>query len=148
MKFVDVILPLSIPQVFTYGVPLEWQGIVQVGQRVEVPFGARKIYSGLVQRIHNQKPEAYSVKPIRQILDQEPIVSEKQLAFWQWMAQYYACPIGDVMNAALPAHLKLVSETCVVLNPDANIDPSTLSDDEYLVWEALRMREEQSNQMT
>lgn len=142
MKFVDVILPLSIPQVFTYGVPVAMQGQVKIGQRVEVPFGPRKMYSGLVQRIHNDKPEAYSVKPIRLILDQEPIVSEKQLAFWQWMAQYYACSPGDVMNAALPAHLKLVSETCVVLNPDTDVDPSTLSDDEYLVWEALRMREE------
>ena len=143
MKFADVILPLSVANTFTYGIPLELQGQIRVGQRVEVQFGPRKIYSGLVRKVHDVAPEAYKVKPIKQIIDTQPIVTEAQMTFWTWIAQYYACSLGDVMNAALPAHLKLVSETCVVLNPDSEADPSTLSDDEYLVWEALRLREEQ-----
>lgn len=143
MKYADVILPLAIPLTFTYGVPLEWQTTIRVGQRVEVPFGTRKRYSALVKKLHNQAPDAYQVKPIKLILDNEPIVSEAQLQFWEWMAQYYACSLGEVMDAALPAHLKLVSETCITLNTDANhIDPATLNDEEYLVWEALRTHEE------
>lgn len=146
MKYADVILPLAIPQTFTYGVPLEWQNTIRIGQRVEVPFGTRKRYSALVKKLHNQAPEAYQVKPIKLILDTEPIVTEAQLQFWEWMAQYYACSLGEIMNAALPAHLKLVSETCVTLNThNHNIDPNTLSDNEYLVWEALRTHEEKNS---
>ncbi len=147
MKYADVILPLAIPQTFTYGIPLEWQAVIRVGQRVEVPFGTRKRYSALVKKLHNQAPEAYQVKPIKLILDTEPIVTEAQLQFWDWLAQYYACSLGEVMDAALPAHLKLVSETCVTLNPDTNdIDPTTLSDNEYLVWEALRLHHEKNTE--
>jgi primosomal protein N' (replication factor Y) len=74
------------------------------------------------------------------LLDKEPIVTETQLKFWEWMASYYMCTEGDVMNAALPAHLKLVSETFVVLNEDVEIDMQALSDDEYLLIEALDMK--------
>ena len=117
---------------------------------MEVQFGKRKIYSGIVKRIHSDKPEFYQVKPVRSLLDEEPIVTETQLKFWEWMASYYMCTEGDVMNAALPAHLKLVSETFVVLNDDAEIDAQPLSDDEYLLIEALdikrsRKKVEESN---
>jgi primosomal protein N' (replication factor Y) len=76
-------------------------------------------------------------------LDKEPVVTEHQLKFWEWVANYYACTEGDVMNAALPAHLKLVSETYVVLNEDVQVDAQTLTDDEFLVLQALEIKRNQ-----
>jgi primosomal protein N' (replication factor Y) len=143
MKFADVILPLAVPQTYTFGIPIELQADVRIGCRVEVQFGQRKIYSGLVKRIHNDKPDVYTVKPIRSVLDKEPVVTEHQLKFWEWVANYYACTEGDVMNAALPAHLKLVSETYVVLNEDVQVDAQTLTDDEFLVLQALEIKRNQ-----
>jgi primosomal protein N' (replication factor Y) len=122
-------LPLSIPQSYTFGVPLELQDDIKVGCRVEVQFGQRKIYSGLVKRLHNEKPDIY----------------EQQLKFWEWIASYYACAEGDVMNAALPSHLKLVSETCVVLNEDVSIDANELTDDEFLLLQALDIKRNQQD---
>ncbi len=142
MKYADVILPLALPQSYTYGVPLSLQGLVQVGCRVEVQFGKRKVYSGIVKRLHDDKPQVYEVKPIRTLLDSTPVVTAQQLAFWSWMASYYACTEGEVMNAALPAHLKLESETMVVLNEDADPDVAGLSDDEFLLIQALQVKRE------
>jgi primosomal protein N' (replication factor Y) (superfamily II helicase) len=141
MKYADIILPLNINQAYTFGIPLEWQGLLKVGCRVEVQFGAKKVYSGIVKRIHDENPALYQVKPIRSILDEKPIVTETQLRFWEWMASYYMCSEGDVMNAALPAHLKLVSETYVALNMDAEPDTQSLSDDEFLLIEALQVKQ-------
>lgn len=138
-------MPLSIPQSYTFGVPLELQDDIKVGCRVEVQFGQRKIYSGLVKRLHNEKPDIYAVKPIRSLLDLVPVVNEHQLKFWEWIASYYACAEGDVMNAALPSHLKLVSETCVVLNEDVSIDANELTDDEFLLLQALDIKRNQQD---
>jgi primosomal protein N' (replication factor Y) len=145
LKYADVILPLSIPQSYTFGVPLELQDDIKVGCRVEVQFGQRKIYSGLVKRLHNEKPDIYAVKPIRSLLDLAPVVNAQQLKFWEWIASYYACAEGDVMNAALPSHLKLVSETCVVLNEDVSIDANELTDDEFLLLQALDIKRNQQD---
>ncbi|HOZ50672.1 MAG TPA: hypothetical protein PLU17_02335 [Chitinophagaceae bacterium] len=140
MLFADIILPLSLERNYTFGIPIELHDKVKVGCRVEVQFGKRKVYSGIVKKIHANKPEYYQVKPIRNLLDIEPIVTETQLKFWEWMASYYMCTEGEVMNAALPSHLKLVSETFIVLNEDIEIDAQTLSDDEYLLIEALEIK--------
>ncbi len=140
MLFADIILPLSLERNYTFGIPIELHDKVKVGCRVEVQFGKRKVYSGIVKKIHAIKPEYYQVKPIRNLLDIEPIVTETQLKFWEWMASYYMCTEGEVMNAALPSHLKLVSETFIVLNEDIEIDAQTLSDDEYLLIEALEIK--------
>ena len=137
MLFADVILPLALERNYTFGIPIEFQEIIKVGCRVEVQFGKRKIYSGIVKKLHSNKPDYYEVKPVRTILDKEPIVTQAQLNFWEWLSSYYMCTEGEVMNAALPSHLKLVSETFIVLNQDAEIDSNNLSDDEYLVIEAL-----------
>lgn len=109
--YADVILPLNLPQVLTYGVPFEMEDCLRVGMRVEVTLGRNKQYSGIVEQIHNNKPDAYTVKPIRALLDDEPVVTEKQLAFWRWIADYYMAAPGEVMQAALPAHMKLMGET-------------------------------------
>lgn len=141
--YADIILPLAIEKNYTYGIPVELQELVQIGSRVEVQFGAKRVYSGIVKSIHHNKPEIYQVKPIRGVLDAKPIVTPNQLKFWEWMASYYACTEGEVMNAALPSYLKLESETFVVLNEEISIDEAELSDDEFIVWQALEVRQEQ-----
>ena len=104
MSYADVILPLPLHGTFTYAVP---EGMpVGVGERVLVPFGRSKEYVGLVDRLHDVKPEGYEVKAIRQVMDEEPIVTERQLRLWHWMSDYYLSPIGEVYKAALPAGLK------------------------------------------
>ncbi len=110
-RYADVILPLALPQALTYGIPAELQGAVQPGMRVEVALGKNKQYAGIVARLHAEQPEAYEVKPIRALIDDAPVVSGIQLRFWEWIARYYAAAPGEVMTAALPAHLKLSAET-------------------------------------
>ncbi len=110
-RFADVILPLNLPRPLTYGIPAEMQGLLLPGMRVEVSLGRNKQYAGIVVRVHDDQPEAYQVKPIRNILDDIPVVNDIQLRFWSWIADYYLATPGEVMQAALPAHLKLAGET-------------------------------------
>ena len=104
--FADVILPLPLDALFTYSVPRELEGQVARGMRVLVPFGRSKSYVGIVSRLHSIKPEGYQVKPISLLMDDRPILLESQLRQWEWIADYYMSPIGEVMKAALPAGLK------------------------------------------
>ena len=104
--FADVILPLPLDALFTYSVPRELEGQVARGMRVLVPFGRSKSYVGIVSRLHSIKPEGYQVKPISLLMDEKPILLESQLRQWEWIADYYMSPIGEVMKAALPAGLK------------------------------------------
>ena len=104
VSYADVILPVPLQGTFTYAVP-EGMG-VGVGCRVLVSFGRSKMYLGVVLRLHDRKPEGYEVKSIAQLMDTEPIVTAHQLKLWQWIADYYLSPIGDVYKAALPAGLK------------------------------------------
>lgn len=143
-RFADIILPLNLPQVLTYGVPADMQGILQPGMRVEVSVGRNKLYSGITERIHNDKPEAYEVKPIRNIIDEEPIVNERQLEFWRWIARYYIAAPGEVMQAALPSHLKLIGETKLIWSPQHEDVVPEWSDVTFPVADALEMRKELS----
>ena len=104
--FVDVILPLPLDGVFTYSVPTSEEGRVKVGLRVLVPLGRSKTYVGIISNIHNQSPEGYQTKDILQVLDSDPILLNSQLRLWQWIADYYMSPIGEVYKAALPSGLK------------------------------------------
>ena len=104
MNYADVILPVPLQGMFTYAVP---DGMtVEVGCRVLVTFGRNKKYVGLVARLHDNKPEGYQVKELEQVMETTPIVTERQLSLWQWIADYYLSPIGEVYKAALPAGLK------------------------------------------
>lgn len=115
--FVDVILPLPLADSFTYQLPVAYADIVQTGSRVVVQFGARRYYTALVARKHNEQPQGdYEVKEVSEVLDTKPIVNPLQLQLWQWIADYYMCTVGDVYKAALPSGLKMESETIVELN--------------------------------
>jgi primosomal protein N' (replication factor Y) (superfamily II helicase) len=140
--FATVILPFATPKPYTFHVPEELTEGVKFGIRVEVQFGAgRDLYAAVVVGVSNQKPE-HPTKPILQIIDSEPIISTKQLEFWQWMANYYACTLGEVMNAALPTNMKLTSETRVVLNPEHDQNFEGLDDKEFMIAEALTIQNE------
>ena len=140
--FVEVILPLAIAKNYTYRVPFNLNGDVAIGKRVVVQFGKSKLYTAIIASIGNQAPEKYEAKYIIDILDNEPIVNPAQLSFWKWIADYYLCNVGEVMNAALPSALKLASETKIVLNKGFEYDKSALNDKEYLIIDALDLQPE------
>ncbi len=140
--YATIILPIATPKIYTYVVPKSFVDQIQSGIRVEVQFGKNKLYSGIVYEIHKNKPKEYQPKPILTIIDDKPIVNMYQLKFWKWMANYYLSPMGSVMNAALPANLKLASETKIMLSPLFDNDFSDFSDKEYLIAEALTIQNE------
>lgn len=140
-KFVEVILPLALPNTFTYRVPHEWTDSILPGQRVIVQFGkGKKQYSAIVAEVHENPPKSYQAKYLEAILDEHPILHPIQLKFWQWMSDYYMAHIGEVMVSALPGGLRLASETRVLLHPDYEKAIPHLTDDEYLIVEALEVR--------
>ncbi|PCH69532.1 MAG: primosomal protein N' [Bacteroidetes bacterium] len=142
--FVDVILPLPLSQTYTYRVPVEFQDDVAIGKRVEVQFGKKKIYSAIIKEIKYVSPELYEAKNLISVLDEAPIVYEQHIQLWQWIAEYYMCTLGEVMNVALPAGLKLSSETSIMLHPEFDLENTELSEKEYLIIEALRYQGELS----
>jgi primosomal protein N' (replication factor Y) len=142
--FVEVVLPLATPKPYTYAVPFELAEKVKIGHRVIVQFGKRKIYAGVVIEIHHRKPTDYQAKLIEEIADEAPIVNHKQLKLWAWMSGYYLCTLGDVMNASLPSALKLSSETKFIYIENEDFDWKSLSDDEFLLAEALQANTELS----
>ena len=140
VTYVDVILPLSLPRLYTYAVPIDWVEFVKTGQRVIVQFGKNKFYSAIIQNIHNSKP-AFDAKLIESIAEEDAIVTETQLKFWKWMSDYYMCTEGEVMNAALPSGLKLSSETKIRYNENYDGDFETLTEEEFLIVQALRAQD-------
>lgn len=137
--FVDIILPVPIPKMFTYRVPAEMNDLVLVGCRVIVQFGSRKVLTGVIGRIHENPPEKYEAKYILEVLDDEPVVNEIQISLFQWIAEYYMCTLGEVLNIALPTGLKLSSESKVQLHPHFDYYDNDLefSDKEAIVLETL-----------
>lgn len=140
-KFVGVILPLALPATYTYRVPHEWSEVIAIGQRVIVQFGkGKKQYSAIVDVITTQPPKTYQAKYIEAILDETPILHKVQLKFWKWLSEYYIAHLGEVMVTALPGGLRLASETRVLLHPEYQKVVDVLTDEEYLVVEALEVR--------
>lgn len=138
--FIEVVLPLSLAKNYTYRVPFDLNDQVAIGKRVVVQFGKNKIYTALIKNISTHAPEVYEAKYIIDVVDVHPVITEEQLALWEWMTAYYLCNEGDVMSAALPAGLKLASETIVVLKEDANPAGETFTEKEQTILDALRSR--------
>lgn len=118
MTYIDVIVPLPLQGVFTYSVPDSMKDEVDIGCRVIVQFGKKKYYAAIIHHIHEDKKFETEIKEIISVLDKYPVVLPEQLQFWEWIASYYMCTLGEVMKAALPAAMKLESETHVLLDPD------------------------------
>ncbi len=114
--FADIILPLPLKQLFTYRIPSEMNNNCTIGKRVVVMFGRKKFYTGIIKFIHKNKPTDYELKDIVSVLDDNPIITNIQFKFWDWLSNYYMCSQGEIMNAALPSGLKLESETKIIYN--------------------------------
>ncbi|WP_299758071.1 primosomal protein N' [uncultured Pontibacter sp.] len=124
--FADVILPLPLPKLYTYRIPYEMNDEVLVGVRVIVQFGAKKVLSCIVADIHENAPADYQAKYILDVLDDKPIITKPQLRLFKWIADYYMCTLGEVINAALPSALKLSSESRIQLHPHYNPEEDEL----------------------
>ena len=120
--FVEVLLPLPFSDTYTYRVPQELNEYMEIGRRVIVQFGKKKVYTGIIYKIHETPPKGYEAKYIIDIVDETPSINSKQIEFFSWMSEYYLCPKGAVINAALPAGLKISSESRVQLNPEFSIE--------------------------
>lgn len=123
--FAEVVLPVPIPKFFTYRIPVAYNSSIKKGQRVIVPFGQKKILTGIVAELHHHPPKDYEAKYILEVLDTSEVIFEPQFALYQWMADYYLCTMGEVIQAALPSGLKLSSESMVQLRPGFDLETST-----------------------
>ena len=142
MVFAEIVLPLPIKDTFTFSVPEEFIDKIEIGHRVEVQFGPRKKYAGIVFSLHKNAPDNYKTKPIVRMLDEAPIIRPKQLELWVKVADYYASTLGEVMNAALPAGIKLNSETTYLGHEDLNNFIHQLTGDEQLLASAVLYQKE------
>ncbi len=138
--YVDLILPLNLWNSFTYEVSKKEFDFLQRGMRVAVSFGKQKIQTGIVYKKHRNKPLHYETKPVLHIIDNFPIITEAQWKLFRFISQYYLTPLGLVIKAALPGSFMLESETFLLLNDAINIDEMQLSDDEFLLLEALKVQ--------
>lgn len=136
--YAEVILPLPLFGTFTYSIPTTLEGKAAVGHRVIVPFGRKKYYTGIIESITPVAPEGFEVKDISSVLDPWPLVKHPQLKLWEWIAEYYLCTAGDVYKAAVPAGLKVESETFIELNPDYEEMPDArMTDREAIIMQSL-----------
>lgn len=134
-KYADVVLPLPIGETFTYALPAQLQTCAQVGCSVIVPFGNRKMYSAIIVRLHDDKPD-YVTKEALELNGNAPLVLPAQLRLWRWIADYYLCTLGDVYKAALPSGLKLESESSVMYADDFT-DTESLTPSERRIYDLL-----------
>ena len=141
MQYAQIILPLNLKGSFTYKVPEELLSEIQPGMRVLVPFGGKKIYTGIVFEQHDNAPENFVVKEVLSILDDKPIVPHEQLQFWKWLSDYYLCGLGEIYRFAFPSSLKLESETYLKLKPNVTIDFENLDVNEMYLVQALEVRQ-------
>lgn len=148
-RFADVILPKPLYSTFTYRIP-EVMGDVKIGCRVLVPFGRKKYYTAIVVMVHHNEPKEYEVKDILSLLDDTSILRHPQLKFWEWMSEYYLCSQGEVFKAAVPAGLKVESETMITANPDyEDTEDSKLSERERIIYDLVSSRDKvQLNEIT
>ena len=138
MYFVEVILPLPLPKLYTYRINEDEAHFLQTGMRVAVSFGKSKVYTALVHKVHTNEP-TYETKDIEYILDETPIVTPEQITHWQWIADYYMCTLGEVIKSALPSAFLLESETIIEI-AEKDLNSNLFSDDEFQVYEALHYK--------
>jgi len=141
LNYAQIILPLNLKGTFTYKIPDELLAQIQVGMRVLVPFGGKKIYTGIVAEIHDDKPETFIPKEIINILDDFPILPNEQIRFWNWLSEYYLCNLGEIYRFAFPSSLKLESETYLKLKPNITVDFENLDVNEMYLIQALEVRQ-------
>ena len=140
--YAQVVLPFSLGGLFTYAVPQELADEVIPGKRVCVQFGPKRYYAALVRSITEVKPDLNTIKEIISVIDSVPLINELQFRFWEWISHYYLCSLGEVMKAALPASLKMESETCYQIVSE--YDTSLLDEEETMLYAWISLQ----NQVT
>ncbi|MEQ8882132.1 MAG: primosomal protein N' [Cyclobacteriaceae bacterium] len=133
MNFAEVILPIPLHRTFTYVLPDNLTEQAQVGSRVIVLFGSKKIITGVIHSLHQMRPEGFEPKEVIDILDETPSITSNQITFFNWISRYYMCAVGEVVQAALPAGLKISSESYLSLNDDFDPDEVVLTDKEEII---------------
>ncbi|MCG2793154.1 MAG: primosomal protein N' [Weeksellaceae bacterium] len=141
MNFAQIILPLNLKGTFTYKVPEDLMDKIDVGMRVLIPFGGKKIYTGIVAELFDEFEDSFVPKEIINLLDNQAIVPTQQLEFWNWMSSYYLCNLGEIYRFAFPSSLKLESETYVRLLSERTIDWQNLDANETYLLQALEVRQ-------
>ncbi|MDM1553308.1 MULTISPECIES: primosomal protein N' [Chryseobacterium] len=141
MQYTQIVLPLNLKGSFTYKVPEELMSQIQIGMRVLVPFGGKKIYTGIVFELHDNAPDNFVAKEVISILDEKPILPEEQIRFWNWISDYYLCNLGEIYRLAFPSSLKLESETYLKLKPGVIVDFENLDVNEMYLIQALEVRQ-------
>lgn len=141
MQYAQIVLPLNLKGSFTYKVPEELMPIIQMGMRVLVPFGGKKIYTGIVFELHDNAPESFVAKEVISILDEKPILPNEQISFWNWLSEYYLCGLGEIYRFAFPSSLKLESETYLKLKPNIKVGFENLDVNEMYLIQALEVRQ-------
>jgi primosomal protein N' (replication factor Y) (superfamily II helicase) len=142
LLYAVIILSVPVDRMFTYCIPDEMQQYAVPGKRVIVQFGSRKFYTGILFELVQTVPEGITPKSIEMVLDDEPIISQHHLRFWNWMSEYYLCSIGDIMKAALPSGLRIESETKIQINPEFSFEThAELQHHEQIIAEALQHSE-------
>ncbi|MCF0056729.1 primosomal protein N' [Dyadobacter sp. CY356] len=135
--FADLILPVPVPRLFTYRVPRTMAEMIKVGARVIVQFGKNRVITAVVAHIHSNPPAVYQAKYILELLDDEPIITTKQLELYNWISEYYLCNIGEVLNVALPAGLKITSQSRIQHNPEFDYE-ELLTDQERFILDEIK----------
>ncbi|WP_138480002.1 replication restart helicase PriA [Dyadobacter bucti] len=135
--FADLILPVPIPSLFTYRVSRDITELIKVGARVIVQFGQKRVITAVVAKLHSNPPVKYQAKYILELLDEQPIITTRQLELFSWVAEYYLCNIGEVMNVALPAGLKITSQSRIQLNPEFEYE-ELLTDLERVILDEIK----------
>ncbi len=138
--FADVILPFPLQQLYTYSIPGNLQPLVKTGIRVVVQFGSKRFYTAIIANLHSTAPKGLEIKEIVFLLDDKPVINNLQIEFWKWISEYYMCSLGEVMKAALPAGLKLESETHIKYNSFFEMFDS-LNETEVSTLELIRSNE-------
>lgn len=141
MQYAQIILPLNLKGTFTYKVPEELQSTILPGMRVLIPFGGKKIYTGIVFELHDEVPTQFAPKEVISILDEQPILPIEQIKFWKWLSDYYLCNLGEIYRFAFPSSLKLESETYLKLKPNITVEFENLDVNEMYLIQALEVRQ-------
>jgi primosomal protein N' (replication factor Y) len=135
--FADVIIPVAVPNLFTYRVPREYAESIRIGARIIVQFGKTKVVTAVVAHLHNKPPEKYQAKYVLELLDDVPLVTPQQIELFRWISEYYMCTIGEVLNIALPSGLKISSLSKVQFNPEFD-NPAVLTEREVEIIEEIK----------
>ncbi len=137
MIFAEVILPIPLFRTFTYFIPESLEGTASIGDRVIVLFGGRKVLTGVIYKLHGNKPKDFEPKEVIDVLDETPSINAYQLAFFEWIGRYYMCALGEVIQAALPAGMKISSDSYLSLKEGFDPDEADLSEKETIILNHL-----------